>query len=486
MIRNHRDVNRLETGLTRIQQRINRFSEDYFDQEIKVSWENMKISASKEKLQTMSIEVISTLEKGAPINQLVNNGFQTVYDIEKQKPAELMLIDGISEKSAYTIYDAVSKIKASVYQQAIPSINPDNLSEESIELLASIYKKWRLLKVVAALKTDFKELNKAVGPDIEITKRQKGPIGTLFLSKAEKGKVKSAFNNLNQDKHIKKLDSIHEKLNNILRFTVNRNELIQHFAQENAAYYTEIEKVTGFKKTETSGNLTAETIEAVNTFPLDTTGLDIALSHYQTFGAKYALHHKRTLFGDEIESNKTIQTLAMINHVSQKNQKYAMIVCPLSVVENWEKEIKQHSKLETFFFHGNKRDAVFAKWQSNTGILITTYEQTLRMNFEEGHQLDVLIVDEAHYVKNPEAKRSQRIYKLASLAEYVLFMSDTPLENRLEELKQLTSILQPGIAEQLSQGLHSLKPNEIMQVVAPVYLKRNRKDGEETISAPNL
>src|SRR5699024_5439319 len=169
MIRNHRDVNRLDTGLTRIQQRINRFSGDYFDQEIKVSWEKMKISASKEKLETMSIEVIATLEKGAPINQLVNSGFRTVYDIEKQKPAELMLIDGISENSAYTIYDAVSKLKESVYQQAIPSIDPDNLSEESIELLASIYKKWRLLKVVAALKTDFKELNEAVGPDIEIT-----------------------------------------------------------------------------------------------------------------------------------------------------------------------------------------------------------------------------------------------------------------------------------------------------------------------------
>src|SRR5699024_7677902 len=268
-----------------------------------------------EKLQTMSIEVISTLEKGAPINQLVNNGFRTVYDIEKQKPAELMLIDGISENSAYTIYDAVSKIKESVYQQAIPSIDPDNLSEESIELLASIYKKWRLLKVVAALKTDFKELNEAVGPDIEITKRQKGPIGTLFLSKAEKEKAKSAYNNLNQNKNKKILNNIKEKLDYNLHFTVNRDELIKHFVQEYASYYTEIEKVTGFKQVEIPGDLPVEIAEKVNNFPLDTTDLDVTLRHYQALGAKYALYHKRTLLGDEIELGRTIQALAMINHL---------------------------------------------------------------------------------------------------------------------------------------------------------------------------
>src|SRR5690606_20961465 len=115
-------------------------------------------------------------------------------------------------------------------------------------------------------------------------------------------------------------------------------------------------------------------------------------------------------------------------------------------------------------------------WQSNSGVLITTYEQTLRMNFEDNHELDALIVDEAHYVKNPGAKRSQSVYKLAAIAEYVLFMSGTPIENRLEEMKQLISILQPDIAEQLSTELHLLQPSEFKQVVAPVYLRRNRKD----------
>src|SRR5699024_10360236 len=174
---------------------------------------------------------------------------------------------------------------------------------------------------------------------------------------------------LSQEKHIKNLNNIKDKLDYILHFTVNRDELIQHFVQENASYYTEIEKVTCFKQVEIPGNLPAEIAETVNDLPIDTTDLDITLRHCQAFGAKYALHHKRTLLGDEVELGKIIQALAMINHLSQNNQKYAVVVCPLSVVESWQKEINQYSKLKTFFFHGNNRDAAFAKWQSNTGVL---------------------------------------------------------------------------------------------------------------------
>lgn len=476
MIRNKRDAKRLESELNRIQESINRFSEESFNQKIHDLWEKMKIIEGKEKLKAMPMDVISTLEKGMPINLLVNNGFRTIYDIVDQEPADLMRIDGIGEKSAYPIYDAVSKIKESVYQQATPRINPDNLSKDDIEFLESIYKKWELLKVIEALKVDFEQLNKAISPDIETVKKQKGFIGSLFQSKSEKEKMKSAFKNLNQEKYQENLHNIKEQLDYILHFTVNRDELIQHFVEENASYYTEIEKITGFEQVELHENLPTEIVEAVNHYRLDTRDLDVTLRHYQEFGAKYALYFKRTLLGDEMGLGKTIQALAMINHLSQNNQKYAMVVCPLSVVANWKREIDQRSKLKTFIFHGNNRDAEFAKWQASTGVLITTYEQTLRMDFEDEHHLDTLIVDEAHYVKNPEAKRSQSIYKLAGIAEYVLFMSGTPLENRLEEMKQLISILQPDIAEKLSQELHLLQPNEFKQVVAPVYLRRNRKD----------
>jgi SNF2 family DNA or RNA helicase len=424
----------------------------------------------------MPIDTITTLEKGMPVNLLVNNNFRTIYDIKDQTAEDLMQLNGIGPISAYPIVDAVSKIKESVFEQARARINPDHLSEYDIELLEVIYKKWELLKIVESLKAQFDDLNEEISPAIDEAKKRKNFLGSLFQSKSERQQIKSVLDQLNQEKYKENLDELKERLEYVLHFQVDEEALMQHFVEENASYYTEIEKVTGIEQREMNENLPDEIVGEVNRFPLDAKGLDVELRHYQEFGAKYALYHKRTLLGDEMGLGKTIQGLAMMNHLTQNGQKYAMVVCPLSVLANWKREIQQRSELKTFIYHGHDRDAVFLEWQSQTGVLITTYEQTLRMNFCEGDCLDALIVDEAHYVKNPDAKRSRSVYELTAIAEYVLFMSGTPLENRLEEMKQLIAVLQPEIAEQLSQELHLLQPGEFKQLVAPVYLRRNRKD----------
>lgn len=476
MLKNKKDVKRLELELKLNQQTLSRFTKEYFDQKIKELWEKMKIRVGKENLKKMPIDTISTLEKGMPINVLVNHGFRTIYDIKDEEPFDLMQLDGIGEKSAYPICDAVSKIKKSVYEQAKPIVNPDDLRDQDIDLLKTIYTKWKLLEKVHILIGDYEKLNEVFSPLIETAKKRRGFIGSLFQSKAKKQQIEEAFEVLNDTIYKKKLNQFNKNIEDILRFRVNENELKQHFIRENASYYTEIEKITGFEQREVGENLPDEIVDAVNNFPLNTTNLGVGLRLYQEFGAKYALYHKRTLLGDEMGLGKTIQALAMINHFTNEGKKFAMVICPLSVLTNWKKEISQRSNLSVFIFHGNKRDEEFKKWQMQSGVLLTTYEQTLRMNLSKDHYLDALVVDEAHYVKNPGAKRSQSVYKLSAKAKHVLYMSGTPLENRLEEMKQLISVLKPEISEQLSQELHLLQPGEFKQLVAPVYLRRNRKD----------
>lgn len=451
-------------------------SEENFNQEIIEKWEVLKIKACDETLQSMPIDTISVLEKRLPINSLVNNGFRFIADIKDKEIYQLMNIDGVGEISAHAMYDAVSKIRESVYRQTNPRINPDHLSDEDINLLSSIYKKRELLKQVELAKGNLTDLKEAITPSIEIAKNKRGLLGSLFQSKSTKEEIKRSLDTLNQTKHQNYLKMLKRKRDEITHFTVDEKILIDDFIQENASYYTEIEKVTDFQHGEVAEDLPSGIVEAVNNFPLQTNGLDVDLRHYQEFGAKYVLYHKRTLLGDEMGLGKTIQGMAMINHLYQNKQKYSMVVCPLSVLANWKREIQQRSTLKTFIFHGNGREEAFENWQSQSGVLITTYEQTLRMNFEDEHQLDALIVDEAHYVKNPNAKRSQSVYELTDIADYVLFMSGTPLENRLEEMQQLISVLQPDISEQLSNELHLLHPDEFKQIVAPVYLRRNRKD----------
>lgn len=476
MIKHKRDVFRLENELKKMKQKINQVTEESFDEKILDIWESLKIEAVNEKLKSMPVDTISTLEKGMPINVLVNNGLRTIYDIKDYEPIDLIQIDGIGEKSAYPIYESVTKIKQSVIEQTKPRINPDQLSKKDTLLLEVIYKKWNLLKTVDSLKDDFPQFYESISPILETAKKKRNFILSLFQSKSVKEEIKVALEKLNGKYFRENFLQLKNRVEKLVHFSVDEDTLKQHFIEENASYYAEIEKVTGYEHTETEKHLPADIVDKVNRFPFETKGLDVILRNYQTFGAKYALYHKRTLLGDEMGLGKTIQALAMINHLHQNGKKFAMVICPLSVLANWKREVKTRSKLKTFIFHGSGRDVEFAKWQKEAGVLITTYEQTLRMDFIEEHNLDVLVVDEAHYVKNPDAKRSQSVYRFTIIAEYVLFMSGTPLENRLEEMKQLISVLQPKIAEQLTQELHLLHPKEFKRLVAPVYLRRNRKD----------
>lgn len=476
MLENKRDVVKLEDKINKMKITLNQYTEDFFNQEIMDHWEILKEINALNTLKSMPIDTISTLEKGMPINALMAEGLQTIYDVHDKDVGELMNIDGVGIISAEAISNAALKIKASVYEHASPRINPDYLSEEDVKLLESIYKKWQLLRKSDSLQKEVDALHTSLEPEIAIAKERRNFLGSLFQSKRKKLKILQAFEKLNEEKHHQQLEQLDRAFMEISEFVVDRDELTRHFVQKNASYYTEIEKLTSFKQSKKIRNLPAEIVALVNDYPLDITDLKLDLRGYQAFGAKYGLHYKRTLLGDEMGLGKTIQALAMINHLFQHGQKYSVVVCPLSILANWKREIKQHSELNAFVFHGNNRDEEFAGWRKHKGVLLTTYEHTLRMKVDELEEIDILIVDEAHYVKNAAAKRSQSVYHFASISEYVLFMSGTPLENRLEEMKQLISVLQPAVASQLSQELHLLHPNDFKRTVATVYLRRNRKD----------
>lgn len=476
MLKNKKDVLQLQSEIDHIKLSIEQFTEEYFNQQIIRKWESLKERKALEDLQSMPIDTISTLERGMPINALMGHGLRTIYDARHESMSDLMRLDGIGMISAESIFEAVDRIKTSVYEQAIPRINPDALTEKEYELLQAIYTKWKLTSSVETLKEQIDEFYGKVGSAIETAKQHKNFLGSLFQSKATKEKIADAFATLNKSKHQDTREHIHKQFTSIFRFTVDQDDLKEHFIQENASYYTEIEKVTDFKQTDMTKDLPFDIVEEVNDYPLNTTNLQLELRKYQAFGAKYGLHFKRTLLGDEMGLGKTIQALAMINHLFQNGQKYSIVVCPLSILANWKREVEQHSTLKTFVFHGSNRDTEFAQWKEQSGVLLTTYEHTLRMDIEALQHLDILIVDEAHFVKNPEAKRSKSVYALAQISEYVMFMSGTPLENRLEEMKQLISVLQDDIADQLSEELHLLEPGQFKQTVARVYLRRNRKD----------
>jgi SNF2 family DNA or RNA helicase len=174
---------------------------------------------------------------------------------------------------------------------------------------------------------------------------------------------------------------------------------------------------------------------------------------------------------------KTIQVLAAMCHLATQGKKHFFVVAPNSVLINWEREVKKHTKLNPIVVHGFDRDDELEQWQREGGVAITTYT-TLGRLVDKITPFDLLAVDEAHSVKNPETQRTQSVVRLSGLTEHVVFMSGTALENRLSELQFLVKTVQPKVDAEVASLLKQVRPApaEVRMKLAPVYLRRTQAD----------
>ncbi len=124
----------------------------------------------------------------------------------------------------------------------------------------------------------------------------------------------------------------------------------------------------------------------------------------------------------------------------------SLIICPMSVVGNWRKELAKFApSLKTFVHHGNARPggSIFEELIKDCDAVITTYAIALRdRELLQRVRWRHLILDEAQNIKNYYAKQTQAIRGLECAGKIAL--TGTPVENHLTELWSILDFLNPG------------------------------------------
>lgn len=250
------------------------------------------------------------------------------------------------------------------------------------------------------------------------------------------------------------------------------------FEARSAEYYGLLSQVVdlGDDHEAAEGGLPADVVRRVEAQPLDRTLLRANLRGYQQFGAKYALVQRRTILGDEMGLGKTMQSIAVAAHLVATGGTHILVVCPASVVTNWKREVEQHSDLRAVVMHGNDREQAATSWLDDGGVAVTTFEVLGRLDLPHTLRPALLVVDEAHYVKNPETIRGREVRRWADRADRVLFLSGTPMENKVSEFKNMVGYLQPEVAGQLDPNTDLSGARAFRRIVAPAYLRRNQED----------
>ena len=137
----------------------------------------------------------------------------------------------------------------------------------------------------------------------------------------------------------------------------------------------------------------------------------------------------------------TMKTLAAIAHVRTFDPRPVLVVCPASVMVNWEHEVRRRTTLAPLTLHGADRQDEVTRWLADGSIGVTTFETLQRLELPSDLELAALVVDEAHYVKNPRTARSRAVRRLTAQADNVWFLSGTPMENDVSEFRALIRYL---------------------------------------------
>jgi SNF2 family DNA or RNA helicase len=107
---------------------------------------------------------------------------------------------------------------------------------------------------------------------------------------------------------------------------------------------------------------------------------------------------------------------------------------------------------------------------------VTTYDSLKSLSSPPGVALGMLVIDEAHYAKNMSAERTKAVRQWASTTNRVLFLTGTPMENRVEEFQVLVSHLRPDLMLRVNNMDGLIGAGHFRTSVAPVYLRRNQSD----------
>ncbi|MDR3680400.1 MAG: SNF2-related protein [Flavipsychrobacter sp.] len=177
--------------------------------------------------------------------------------------------------------------------------------------------------------------------------------------------------------------------------------------------------------------------------------LKALLRPYQLAGFQWLLFLKEAGWGgilaDDMGLGKTVQTLTFFQHIknTHPDAKF-MVVCPTTLMYNWENEIKKFTPdLTNFIHHGPKRTSQ-AQVFEGFDVTITTYG-TMRSDIKMFKDIvyDYVVLDESQSIKNPQSQVAKASLLLNSKNR--LALSGTPVQNNTFDLYAQMNFLNPGM-----------------------------------------
>lgn len=420
-----------------------------------------------------------------PLAALQKAGFQTVPRVLDEPVEQLALVEGLDEEAARRLHEAAAEVRTVTEANVRVRIEPGAKSPAQ-DLVAALHAYDRIRRAVSPVAPAAEAVQESLDGLIPAARSARGRLRMLFAGKKKKAEALDALERLTATLERPQNAVIERSLRQTMAELASAprpkpKELWRDFDKRSAAYYSALDAALGATSSAATAAgrevaLPPEVIGAVQGQELDTTLLNATLRGYQHFGARYALAQRTVVIGDEMGLGKTVQSIAAMAHLTATGHTHFFVVCPASVMANWEREIAKLSALTTHRVHGNgTRDGALETWSVEGGVAITTFD-TLRTLAVPKTPISMLVVDEAHYIKNPGTVRTKNVLALIRQSGRVILLSGTPLENRVAEFTNLVGYLRPDLVGALEASDEHDDEKAFRKLLAPAYLRRNQRD----------
>lgn len=200
------------------------------------------------------------------------------------------------------------------------------------------------------------------------------------------------------------------------------------------------------------------------------------------------------ILADDMGLGKTLQVISLLlseqeeYETGAKERRRSLIICPASLVYNWQKEIRRFApSLTPVIVAGSATERAGIIHKSREGdILITSYDLLKRdADIYKDMVFAVQVIDEAQYIKNPGTQAAKGVKKIT--AGFKLALTGTPIENRLSELWSIFDYLMPGFLYTYQRFREEMelpivtnkdenKMKRLQRMIRPFILRRLKSD----------
>ncbi len=200
---------------------------------------------------------------------------------------------------------------------------------------------------------------------------------------------------------------------------------------------------------------------------------------FQVVGVQHLAGNESFLLADEMGTGKTVMSCVALRILFHRGLlRRALVVCPANIVSLWDRHLEDWggTAIQCTVVRGT-RESRARDWHYPAHVYVTSYE-TLRNDIRDGAPLsddserrsfDLVLVDEAHRLKNPGSRQSRAVLSMDARFRWAL--TGTPLQNKIDDLAGIFRFVKPGLFPKETPS-----PAHAKELMAPFFLRRRKMD----------